>query len=145
VGRCPRCCTYIRSYTYVVNTCLSVWKRATPRALIVMARKQPPDLRDIANEFAEMSWGEVKKLALQLGVKKSSLNTIEEDRQKSDDRKLDAMEQWLKQDSNASWEKIVDALNSKALQRNNLADSIREKYCAGTCDNNLTSLAIQSV
>lgn len=101
----------------------------------VMAQKrQPPDLKDLTNELADLTWGQVKKLALQLGVKKASLDKIEEDRQKSDDRKMDAMERWLRQDLKASWEKIVEALNSKAFQgeMNTLAESIQAKYCTGT-------------
>ena len=59
---------------------------------IVMARKQPPDRKDLTNELADLVLGEVKKLALQLGVKNASFNIIEEDWKKADDRKMVAME-----------------------------------------------------
>lgn len=79
------------------------------------------------NALANMTWEEFVTLALQLGVKKATLDMIEEDKKKTQSRKLEAMDQWLKQDVNASWETIVDAL--KTLELNALADSVRATYC----------------
>lgn len=93
-----------------------------------MAGKQRPELKDMVNELEELSWEEFTALALQLDVKKATLDKIEEDKRKAEGRKLEAMDRWLKQDVDASWEKIVDAL--KTLKMNALAESVRAKYCS---------------
>ena len=92
-----------------------------------MARKQRPELKDMMNELTDLSWEEFTALALQLDVKKATLDKIEDDKKKVDGRKLEAMDKWLKQDVDASWEKIVDALET--VKMNTLAGSVRAKYC----------------
>jgi len=93
----------------------------------IMAGKQRPELKDMMNALADLSWEEFTALALQLDVKKATLDKIEEDKKRAEGRKLEAMDQWLKQDVDASWEKIVDALET--VKMNTLAGSVRAKYC----------------
>ena len=100
---------------------------AGPGTHIIMARKQRPELKDMMNELADLSWEEFTALALQLDVKKATLDKIEDDKKRVEGRKLEAMDQWLKQDVDASWEKIVDALET--VKMNTLAGSVRAKYC----------------
>ena len=90
-------------------------------------RNQPPELRDLDVVLDSVSWGDAKRLALRLGVSSSKLEDIEMQSPRASDRKLEAMNDWLKRDVNASWEKFVETLRS--LGMNPLARDVEEKYC----------------
>ena len=86
-----------------------------------------PQLGDLAVELDELTWSEVVKMAIQLGMDFAILQKIAED--KSDSiRLLASMDTWLKTDPKASWLKVVKAL--RAIKSNVLAASIERKYCS---------------
>ena len=62
-----------------------------------------------------------------LSVSGSKLEEIEMQIPRASDRKLEAMNIWLKRDLNASWEKFVETLRS--LRMNPLAHDAEGKYC----------------
>lgn len=66
-------------------------------------------------------------MAVQLGVEFSTLQKIKEDNSEQNVRLLAAMNDWLSNDHEASWRKVVDAL--KTIDKNVLADGMAKKYC----------------
>ena len=86
-----------------------------------------PELKDLQQELKDLTWAEVKLVALHLGLDFPKLKQIEEQCSELSDRVLEAMDTWLNSDPEASWEKVVRALddNSKTV----LAQEIEEKYC----------------
>ena len=69
-------------------------------------------LSQLARELDELSWAEVKAMAIQLDMEFSTLRKIEERNKAISDCFLHAMDMWLNTDPKASWEKIVKALNA---------------------------------
>ena len=89
-----------------------------------------PKLRELALEMDQLSWSDVKSLAIQLDIGYATLRRIEDANQDISDPKNSTMEIWLETDSTASWKKIVRALN--AIQKNELAKNIEKKYVKAT-------------
>ena len=85
-----------------------------------------PKLRELALELDELSWAEVKAMAIQLDMKFKKLKNIESENKETSDLILNAMEAWLETDPNASWKKIVKALS--ATDKNALAESIKKNH-----------------
>ena len=67
-------------------------------------------------------------MAVQLGVDFSTLQQIKEDNSEQSVRLLAAMNNWLSNDHEASWKKVVGAL--KTIDKNVLADELEKKYCS---------------
>ena len=86
-----------------------------------------PQLRELALALNSLSWSEVKAMAVQLKMDYSKLEKIEERRIEGSDRLLSAMNMWLKSDANATWARIIKALND--TDKNVLAKAIEQKYC----------------
>lgn len=87
-----------------------------------------PELPQLSVELSSLTWGEVMSMAVQLGVEFSTLQQIKEDNSEQNVRLLAAMNDWLSNDHDASWRKVVNAL--KTIDKNVLADGLARKYCA---------------
>ena len=86
-----------------------------------------PQLSELALALNSLSWSEVKSMAVQLKMDYSELEKIEERGIEVSDRLLSAMNMWLKSDANATWARIIKALND--TDKNVLAKEIEQKYC----------------
>ena len=95
-------------------------------AKFVMSDRKP-QLKELALALNSLSWGEVKRMAVQLGMEYFRLTQIEEGNTKVSDCLLPAMDMWLNGDANASWARIVTALNDS--DKNVLAKKIEQRYC----------------
>ena len=86
-----------------------------------------PQLRELALALNSLSWSEVKSMTVQLGVEFFRLQQIEQQNSIISDRLLSAMDMWLNSDANATWTRIIKALND--IDKNVLAKEIEQKYC----------------
>ena len=87
-----------------------------------------PELRQLAPDLASLTWSEVTSMAVQLGVEFSSLRQIGQDCPELSDRVLGAINNWLSNDQEASWRKVVIAL--RTINKTVLADTLEKKYCS---------------
>ena len=55
------------------------------------------------------------------------LNTIKKDYQKSEDCCLEMFSQW-REYSNATWQNVIDALNSNAVRKFTLAEELMQRF-----------------
>ena len=95
-------------------------------AKFVMSDRKP-QLKELASALNSLTWGEVKSMAVQLGMEYFRLQQIEERNTKVSDCLLPAMDMWLNSDDNASWARIITALND--IDKNVLAKKIEQRYC----------------
>ena len=86
-----------------------------------------PKLSQLALALIGLTWSEMKSMAVQLNMDYSNLQQIQQQNPELSDRLLCSMDSWLKSDPNASWAKIVRALN--AISKNVLASELEQKYC----------------
>lgn len=88
-----------------------------------------PQLSDLDTALAPLPWSDVKRLAIHLhnNITTSTLDQIEEDRSKVGERRIYCMDVWLKIDCEASWTKLVSALDE--IGQNQLARKIESRYC----------------
>ena len=88
-----------------------------------------PQLSDLDTALAPLPWSDVKRMAIQLhsNLTLSTLDQIEEDRSKVGERRLYCMDVWLKIDCEASWTKLVTALDK--IGQNELARKIESRHC----------------
>ena len=86
-----------------------------------------PELSELALVLNTLSWSEVKAMAVQLRMEFSRLQHIEQQNTAVTDRLLSAMDMWLNSDANATWARIIKALND--TDRTVLAKEIEQKYC----------------
>ena len=89
-----------------------------------------PTLRELALEMDQLSWAEVKSMAIHLDMDFTALTRIQEGSLDISDRINSTMQAWLKSDHAASWEKVVTALN--AINKNVMSKEIKNKYIKGT-------------
>lgn len=82
-----------------------------------------PKLSELTRELDQLSKENVIKLAIQLELKYSDLLEMS-----SATALWKAMEMWLDDDVEASWEKLVDSL--KDIKQNRLAKKLEEKFCS---------------
>ena len=100
----------------------------TPTSEINMSRaKCRPELSALQRALSELSWSEVKCMAIHLPEMKFVLLTDIERDHPVEERVLYAMKTWLDRDSQASWTKLVSAL--RAISKNTLALEIETKHC----------------
>ena len=85
-----------------------IGKEETDQSFVMSAVK--PNLGKLALWLKDLTWSEVKLMALQLCIDFDTLRRIEEDKKEASDRLLCAMDTWLKSDTEASWKKVVEAL-----------------------------------
>ena len=97
-----------------------------------------PKLSELARDLKILTWSNVKELAVQLEVAYDELLRIEEQTQQSTDRMHRAMNLWLKKDSNASWEKVINAL-SDIGGKEVLVQSLKKKYYGKTFFTNIAN------
>ena len=86
-----------------------------------------PKLSKLSHELKDLTWSETKFLAVQLDVNFSELLRIEEQTDQPIDRMHRAFNMWLEKDSNASWEKVIGALE-RVGGKDVLVQRLREKY-----------------
>ena len=85
-----------------------------------------PELRQLALELDDLTWMDVKSMAVQLGVRYAMLEQIECDKMDHSSRRLSVMATWLDIDPGASWKKVISALT--AIDKNVLALQLEKKY-----------------
>ena len=85
-----------------------------------------PELKELDLALKQLTWSEFTSFALQLGMENHTLRKIGQ--QGIGGRKRSAMQHWLNNDLEASWEKIVRCL--EVIDMKVLADGLRKKYCA---------------
>ena len=95
-------------------------------AKIVMSDRKP-ELWELALALNTLSWSEVKLMAVQLRMEFFRLQHIEQQNTAVTDRLLSAMDMWLNNDANATWARIIKALND--TDKSVLAKEIEQKYC----------------
>ena len=66
-------------------------------------------------------------LGFYLGLDESEITEIEHDHQSNARRRIAMLAKWMEKDVNASWEKVIDAL--ECLSQIRLANQLKEKYC----------------
>ena len=66
-------------------------------------------------------------LGIYLGLDESDIEVIERDHHDTARRRLVMLSKWSEKDVNASWEKVIDSLESMSQIR--LANQLKEKYC----------------
>ena len=66
-------------------------------------------------------------LGFYLGLTESEITEIERDHQSNARRRIAMLSKWMKKDPNASWEKVIEAL--ECLSQTRLAKKLKEKYC----------------
>lgn len=86
-----------------------------------------PRLKEIALQFRDLTWSEVKSLAIQLDVKYSKLKQIEDGHRDHNTRLYEAMDTWLEKDPDATWAKLIEAL--KSIEKNMLASQLEKRFC----------------
>ena len=86
-----------------------------------------PRLAQLAHSLKELTWSKVKLMVLQLSDDYDTLRKIDENKKELSDKVLDAMDAWLKSDTRASWEKVVEALSD--IDKNVLAEKLKTKFC----------------
>ena len=86
-----------------------------------------PQLSELARALKGLPWSEMKSMVVQLNMDYSNLQQIQQQNPELSDRLLCSMDYWLKSDPNASWAKIVRAL--EAISKNVLASELEQKYC----------------
>ena len=87
-----------------------------------------PELPQLAVELASLTRSEVTSMAVQLGVEYSLLRQIGQDCSEQSKHVLEAIDNWLNNDQEASWRKVVIAL--RTIKKTVLADSLEKKYCS---------------
>ena len=70
-----------------------------------------PKLADLSKELGKLTWNDIKSLAVQLDIDYNELVKIEEQTDQATDRMHRALNIWLEKDPNASWEKVINALD----------------------------------
>ncbi|CAI8049046.1 hypothetical protein GBAR_LOCUS27005 [Geodia barretti] len=86
-----------------------------------------PKLADLSNELGDLTWSEIKSLAVQLDIDYNELLKIQEQTDQATDRMHQALNIWLKKDPNASWEKVIYALD-RVKGKDVLIQTLKEKY-----------------
>ncbi|CAI8045033.1 hypothetical protein GBAR_LOCUS24922 [Geodia barretti] len=88
---------------------------------------KPKFMADLSNELGDLTWSEIKSLAVQLEIDYNELLKIEEQTNQATDRMHRALNIWLEKDPNASWEKVINALD-RVKGKDVLIQKLKEKY-----------------
>ena len=107
----------------MVCTRYSTYMAPFPTALSELRK---PELRELMKELESLSWDEVKRLAIELGLNHEDLRGIERYDDDKHQRLSDAMRLWLMRDTAASWKAVVEAL--RAIHRDDLANETAETF-----------------
>lgn len=99
-----------------------------------------PELRQLSLVLGSLTWGDVMSMTVQLGVEFSTLLQIGQDNSEHSARLLAAMDNWLNNDSEASWEKLIIAL--RTIDKNMLADELSREYCTHTSSGEFGAFSI---
>ena len=87
------------------------------------SRVNVPEAKYFDKEIQNANWD---RLGIQLGLGVDEIKEIERDHQSAWRRKMEMFNMWKKKDENASWEKLIAALED--LDEKSLAGRLREKY-----------------
>ena len=88
---------------------------------------KPKFMADLSTELRDLTWSGIKDLAVQLEIDFNELLKIEEQTDQATDRMHRALNIWLKKDPNASWEKVINALD-RVKGKDVLIQKLKEKY-----------------
>jgi hypothetical protein len=86
-----------------------------------------PKLADLSTELGDLTWSDIQSLAVQLEIDFNELLKIEEQTDQPASRMHRALNIWLKTDPNASWEKVINALD-RVKGKDVLIQKLKEKY-----------------
>ena len=86
-----------------------------------------PKLADLSNELGDLTWNDIQSLAVQLEINFNELLKIEEQTNQATDRMHRALNMWLEKDPDASWEKIINALD-RVKGKDVLIQTLKEKH-----------------
>ena len=88
-----------------------------------------PSLAELQKALNSLSWSDFQIFAVHLGgdLDLPTLTRTEENRPTTETRILQALHTWLERDLEASWEKVVSALEN--INKNDLAQQVQSKYC----------------
>jgi hypothetical protein len=102
---------------------------SSPRSVdtTVLFNVKPKFMADLSKELGDLTWSEIKSLAVQLEIDYNKLLKIEEQTNQATDRMHQALNIWLKKDPNASWEKVINALD-RVKGKDVLIKTLKEKY-----------------
>ena len=84
-------------------------------------------MADLSNELGDLTWDDIQSLAVQLDIDYNELLKIEEQTDQPTSRMHRALNIWLKKDPNASWEKVINALD-RVKGKDVLIQTLKEKY-----------------
>ena len=74
-------------------------------------------MQKLNSDLSSLSWDVLKQVVLHLGVPKHRIDDVEAMHPTSvSDRRISALDSWLQMDIQASWDKVVEALQSCGLQ-----------------------------
>lgn len=71
------------------------------------------------------------ELGIALNLEKDDLDTVQANHRKSERCLLEMLALWCNQCEHCTWDAILDALESDAIKRTDLARKIRNKYYSG--------------
>ncbi|CAI8031365.1 hypothetical protein GBAR_LOCUS17811 [Geodia barretti] len=86
-----------------------------------------PKLADLSNELGDLTWNDIQSLAVQLEIDFNELLKIEGQTDQPTNRMHRALNIWLEKDPNASWEKVINALD-RVKGKDVLIQTLKEKY-----------------
>lgn len=84
-------------------------------------------LKDIDDALSGLTWNEVKRMAVHLGMSLPTLIQIEQSYNDPSIRRLHTVDNWLRNCLEPSWSDICDALI--AIENRGLATRIQQRYC----------------
>ena len=123
----------MREITYVLRTYVGPAQGLSPRAdtpflHFSSAMASRLDVREVVNALDELSLSvsQTRDLAFHLGVDLPQLDDIDE--QHVNHRKQYYIQAWINTDPSASWQKMIDVLRQKSLNRQ--AEMLRERCAA---------------
>ena len=91
----------------------------------------PLKQKDLENELHDVKtkW---RAIGVQLELPQATLKSIAYANPTDANQAFSAMmDEWLRQESDPSWEAIIDALRSRSVGENALASKLEDKYCPG--------------
>ena len=105
---------------------LSCMHRNTPTCRSTMSGHKQAVTHDLlVRELCKVTEWDV--LGIYIGLDESEITEIERDHQSNARRRIAMLAKWMEKDVDASWEKVIGAL--ECLSQIRLANQLKEKYC----------------
>ena len=92
----------------------------------------PPSESEVRNAIRDLTIGKTKRLMLELGVGLTEIDNISDQRPEQEMVKPHLVKKWLDSDIDASWEKLVTALQK--IDMRIMAADVQRKYIQGPRD-----------